>query len=100
MTTTTRLRAIGIDVGFFATKYTTGRVAGGHGRSAIATGQFPSVAPFQHVESPGAADAAREGVRLTVDGVSHAGQLRRVQVVEQAENIMLRDLVGAVGAIR
>jgi plasmid segregation protein ParM len=71
MNTSTRLRAIGIDVGFFATKYTTGRIAGGNARAAIPTGQFPSVAPFQHVDAPASADAAGDGVRLTVDGVSH-----------------------------
>jgi plasmid segregation protein ParM len=72
MNSSTRLRAIGIDVGFFATKFTTGRVTDGNSRDAIPTGQFPSVAPFQHVEPMmTAAGPGGDGVRLTVDGVSH-----------------------------
>jgi plasmid segregation protein ParM len=69
---TTRLRAIGVDVGFFSTKFTTGRITDGTSRAAIPTDQFPSVAPFQHVEANGPAAAVPgEGVRLTVDGVAH-----------------------------
>ncbi len=68
----TRLRAIGIDVGFFSTKFTTGRIAEGTSRSAIPTDRFPSVAPFQHVEPQTPASAVvGDGVRLTVDGVAH-----------------------------
>ncbi len=71
-TPVTRLGAIGIDVGFFSTKFTTGRVAQGTSRSAIPTDRFPSVAPFQHVEPQGPTSAvAGDGVRLTVEGVAH-----------------------------
>lgn len=68
----TKLRAIGIDVGFFSTKFTTGRTTEGVSRSAIPTDQFPSIAPFQHTDVQGPADTARrEGVRIVVDGVAH-----------------------------
>lgn len=68
----TKLRAIGIDVGFFSTKFTTGRTAEGVSRSAVPADQFPSIAPFQHVDAQGPADTARrDGVRVIVDGVAH-----------------------------
>lgn len=69
---TTKLRAIGIDVGFHSTKFTTGRVSEGVTRDAIPTDQFPSVAPEVVARSGGPSGTApTDGVRILVDGVTH-----------------------------
>lgn len=69
---TTKLRAIGIDVGFHSTKFTTGRVSEGVSKDAIPTDQFPSVAPEVIGRSGGPSGTApTDGVRILVDGVTH-----------------------------